>query len=71
MTELKLLQKIAQDISEIKQDIEELKETRYPSEEKISKKIIESVKKSEDNYQKRKYQKANTKEEVKKFFDNV
>ncbi|MEK6960749.1 MAG: hypothetical protein AABX47_06245 [Nanoarchaeota archaeon] len=47
MAELELLQKIAQDISHLRSDVEEIRDLVYPSEDRIKTEFIESVKKAE------------------------
>lgn len=68
MSEAQALQQIADDITHIRLDLEEIKEPVYPAEEKITEKFVEAVKESENHYKEGKFKEAKSIEEVKKFF---
>lgn len=68
MSEAQVLQQIADDIMHMRIDLEEIKDLVYPTEEKITKKLVESVQESEKHYKQGKFKEAKTAEEVKKFF---
>ena len=68
MSEAQVLQQIADDIMHMRIDLEEIKDLVYPSEEKITKKLVDAVKESEKHYKEGKFKEAKSEEEVKKFF---
>ena len=68
MSETQVLQQIADDIMHMRIDLEEIKDLVYPSEEKITKKLVDAVKESEKHYKEGKFKEAKSEEEVKKFF---
>jgi len=67
MTELEILKKIAADIEHMRSDIEEIKESIYPPEEKISEECIVKVKQAQKSRREGKVTRATSVEEIRAF----